>query len=216
MTSTLVLIGQSPLLELGMETFSHHLQVVEVSTYNSLNDFIDDGAWAPVGIVWLDFISPVEDVEHLINQVKAICTLNPDYRILIFCRNNFLNEINELTKYQQISLISNQESVVALEAYTSLAMKGEHVISPKISAEIYKFRTIRETLRFSLTQGEISVLKKLCNGMDFSIISRLSGQDTKTVSAHKRSAMKKLGAKNDIELFDLRNRYFSDIDFSFF
>ncbi|UHM93651.1 helix-turn-helix domain-containing protein [Rahnella victoriana] len=216
MTSTLVLIGQSPLLELGMETFSHHLQATVVSSYHSLDDFIDDEARASVGIVWLDFISPVEDVEHLMSQVKAVCTLNPDYRILIFCRNHFLNELNALSKYQQVSLISNQESVVAMEAYTSLAMKGERVISPKISEEIYKFRTIRETLRFSLTQNEINVLEKLCNGMDFRIISRLSGQDIKTVSAHKRSAMKKLGARNDIELFDLRNRYFSDINFRLF
>lgn len=213
MASTLTLIGQSPLLRLGMEAFSKQLDVTTVS-YFSLEDFISDSARTETDshMIWLDFISPVEDFEHLSRQIVALCDANPSYKIIGFCRIHYLEHLCTLSQCPQISLISNQENLVALDAYTALALKGERVVSPKMAAELHKFQAIRSTIRHALTQGEIQVLARMCDGMNFRNISRLSGQDAKTVSAHKRSAMRKLGVANDIELFKLRSRYFKNID----
>lgn len=59
--------------------------------------------------------------------------------------------------------------------------------------------------RYRLTEKEVSTIHTLACGITPDTCSLLTGSSIKTISAHKRSAMEKLGLKNQQELINTLN-----------
>lgn len=77
-------------------------------------------------------------------------------------------------------------------------LQGDYGFSSVVSHSLPK---AENTNHFPLTKKELEILMLLFNGKNVTTIAKLLKRDIRTVSAHKRNAMRKIGFKTDSEMF---------------
>ncbi|WP_448681693.1 response regulator [Pseudomonas nicosulfuronedens] len=82
------------------------------------------------------------------------------------------------------------------------AHSGRDYLSPLIHQLLKDYRaTAASETRPRLSKRELEVLRQYAGGASISEIARIHNRSTKTISAQKSVAMRKLGLANDYELF---------------
>jgi DNA-binding CsgD family transcriptional regulator len=80
-----------------------------------------------------------------------------------------------------------------------------------VQQEVFSY----DELKKKLTKREELIIKYITCGLSGRIIARILNKSEKTVSAQKRSAMSKLGAKSTVDLFYILSSYQRDINNAF-
>jgi two-component system capsular synthesis response regulator RcsB len=84
------------------------------------------------------------------------------------------------------------------------AMRGRRYVSPSLRAALDRSypRNGRQAGSLALSPREIEVVRLFASGMSVSEIGARLNRSVKTVSSHKASALRKLGAAGDVELIE--------------
>ncbi|WON77736.1 response regulator transcription factor [Serratia sp. UGAL515B_01] len=90
-----------------------------------------------------------------------------------------------------------QEPIDTLIQCIENAWHGSHKFSPMVSHSLQKMEQVTHS---PLTEKELEVMVFLLSGKNVTTIAKLMHRDIRTVSTHKRSAMRKIGFKNDSEI----------------
>lgn len=90
-----------------------------------------------------------------------------------------------------------QEPIETLLQCIARVLQGYSEFSPMVSQ--YLPETQRDYA--PLTEKELEVLLHLFSGKNVTAVAKLMNRDVRTVSTHKRNAMRKIGFKNDSEMF---------------
>lgn len=116
----------------------------------------------------------------------VICTAFTDIRLLQQIKNIGVSGICH--KYDPLNTLENS---------MGFAMAGSGRDSPTIE----RILNATNSPQRSLTRKEIQVILCLLEGSSVSDVAAMMHRDIRTVSTHKRSAMKKLGYRSDAEMF---------------
>ncbi|MFV8868058.1 LuxR C-terminal-related transcriptional regulator [Serratia fonticola] len=201
----LAVVAPIPLLQAGMAHFIQNLDppmhlVVMVSSLEQLL-----AQWAPPQIDLLAVVlsgSP-QEIARDTQQLLVLSERAPALRIVVctYCRDIAL--LTRLNLRPHISLLARQESQEQTRRDMAQALTGAKVCSPSMAMYLLHSATpaqVQDSL-VVLTQAEHKVLEYLQQGMSVSDVADLLHRSVKTISAHKCNSMRKLGVRNDAELF---------------
>ena len=200
--SSLAIQAPTALLQVGMaqviqELFPHAQSVA--TTALSLEQTLMQ--WVPRQISTLIVVlgGQPEDIDSDVQRLLLLSERDPALHIVVYtyCRDTAL--LASLYARPQISLLARQAGQVQILQDMAVALAGVKVCSPCIEAYWQNQPLYTEVL----TQAELNVLKHLVKGLSVSDIAVMMHRSTKTISAHKCNSMRKLGARNDSELFRL-------------
>lgn len=200
------ILNPSPLIRLGLDKFlvSLNPRITGVRMFASIDPFLIKQDTCDLALLICD-LSGTNTPEHLqADALKALCHHHPGLRLIVYSYNRTEEMAHKLEHSPQISLISRYETLPVTTEYFLQALDGFKVCSPLFRAQIEKYKTISRTLAKKLTGTEIRVLENLFQGISIAEMSYRFSCNVKTLSAQKRSAMRKLGVGSDGELFSLK------------
>lgn len=201
----LAVVAPIPLLQTGMAHFIQNLDpplnlVVMVSSLEQLL-----AQWTPPQIDLLAVVlsgSP-QEIARDTQQLLQLSERSPALRIVVctYCRDMAL--LTRLHVMPHISLLARQESQDQTRRDMAQALTGTKVCSPSLATYLQPGSSPvqEQDIMVVLTQAEHKVLEHLQRGMSVSDVADLLHRSVKTISAHKCNSMRKLGVRNDAELF---------------
>lgn len=188
MKKTVLIADDHPVYLLGLRTLlqtRHDLyEIAHEAT--SADQLMTQLAQRPVDIIITDLSMPGEKAPDGLAMVQSLTRRYPQSMVVV------------------ITMISNPELLAALRRH------GVHAVLSKNSLSTELIRTLRRPRQQQsdtskpeahLTQREIEILRLLLRGMTVNQIGEQLNRTKQTISTQKNSAMRKLGATNDYELF---------------
>lgn len=146
-----------------------------------------------------DYSLPREGVADGITLVKQIQRQYPEIRIVVFTMQDNPAIVRIIEDNGVSALISKRDPLTHLTAALEQLRGGLTYRSPTIQALLAENR--RAVGGGNLSGKELEVLRLFAAGMSMTEVATKINRTIKTASAHKVSAMRKIGAKNDAELY---------------
>lgn len=209
----LAIMEESPLTRLGIEQFvlSLHQGIrcqVQATSVSQLWQLAPDHR---IDLLISGLSGSPESVLQGIEGLIKLATFRPEIRQIVYTYSHCGEMLNSLSRLAPISLISRLETEEQTRECFMRALVGVKVCSPKIQLAIDEYTQENLAIRQRLTVSEREVLKLLFRGLSMTEAAKYLKRNIKTVSAHKRNSMQKLGVCDDADLFSLRI-HFIDTD----
>jgi two-component system capsular synthesis response regulator RcsB len=188
MQKTVLIADDHPVYLLGLRTLLQARSDLYRVVHEALNadELMDKLANSPVDIIITDLSMPGARNPDGLTMIKTLARRYPQSMIIV------------------VTMITNPELLA------SLRRCGVHAVLSKTSLSTSLLQTLHGTRQghvapvksqAQLTQRETEVLRLLLRGLTVNEISKTLHRAKQTISAQKSSAMAKLGAANDFELF---------------
>ncbi|PKB91366.1 DNA-binding response regulator [Ewingella americana] len=188
MQKTVLIADDHPVYLLGLRTLLQTRIDRYRIVHEALNadEVMDKLAQKPVDIIITDLSMPGERYPDGLTMIQTIARRYPQSMIVV------------------VTMITNPELLA------SLRRCGVHSVLSKNSLSTNLVQTLHSTRQghmapvkpeVQLTQRETEVLRLLLRGLTVNQISEQLNRTKQTISAQKNSAMRKLGASSDFELF---------------
>lgn len=188
MQKTVLIADDHPVYLLGLRTLLQtrpdHYRIVHEAL--NADEVMDKLAQSPVDIIITDLSMPGERYPDGLTMIQTIARRYPQSMIVV------------------VTMITNPELLA------SLRRCGVHSVLNKNSLSTNLVQTLHSTRQghvapvkpeVQLTQRETEVLRLLLRGFTVNQISVQLNRTKQTISTQKNSAMRKLGASSDFELF---------------
>ncbi|WP_152562859.1 MULTISPECIES: response regulator transcription factor [unclassified Serratia (in: enterobacteria)] len=134
---------------------------------------------------------------QVIDFIHWIKKTLPDVKIVILTKIKNKAELKLLYNINIHALISKKEHLCEMSGFMMQALENIRVFSPYINKVLNN--KVRSTHPF-LTDSELIVLNYFLRGVTQKKIADLTKRSVKTISCHKRNAMRKLGMKGNTDL----------------
>ena len=188
MKKTIMIADDHPLFLLGLRSLLLTRSVLYVIVHEAVNsdDLMSKLAAQPVDIIITDLAMPGKRYPDGLTMIKTLIRHYPQSLIVV------------------VTMITNPEMLA------SLRRSGVKAVLSKNTLSMNLLKTLRSasqgvisevTSEVHLTQRETEVVRLLLRGMTINQISEQQSRTKQTISTQKKSAMRKLGASNDFELF---------------
>jgi two-component system capsular synthesis response regulator RcsB len=151
----------------------------------SSDDMMSKLACSPVDIIITDLCMPSTQFPDGLTMVRKLVRDHPHSLIVV------------------VTMITNTGLHELLRGYGVKVLTKNVMLNELLNILNRSLRATSTTVKMctALTQREIEVVRLLLSGMTVSGISKLLNRTKQTISSQKKSAMNKLGAANDFELF---------------
>jgi two-component system capsular synthesis response regulator RcsB len=205
----LAIMAESPLTRLGIEQFALSLNQgircqVQVASVYQLCQRVQE---RPIDLLISGLAGAQESAVQGAEKLIKLCSSRPEIRQIIYTYSRCGKLLHRLGHQPQVSLISRQETQEQAKECFTQALSGFRVCSPKIQAAIGEYAKEDIAVWQQLTSREREVLHLLFDGLSITEVARRLKRNIKTISAHKRNSMQKLGVYDDVELFALRMHF---------
>lgn len=188
MQKTVLIADDHPVYLLGLRTLlqsrSDLYQIVHEA--KSAGEVMEKLAQRPVDIIVTDLSMPGEQSADGLAMIQTLLRHYPQSLIVV------------------ITMITNPELLATLRRLGVHAVLGKNSLSTELVKSLRSPRQqtiIPSQTSKNLTQREMEVLRLLLRGMTVNQISEHLHRTKQTISTQKISAMRKLGATTDYELF---------------
>ncbi|WP_025122551.1 MULTISPECIES: LuxR C-terminal-related transcriptional regulator [unclassified Serratia (in: enterobacteria)] len=202
-SSRIAILYKNHLFRLGMEKFVRDLQlgyrcVLKASSLLRLSQKMSK---ASISILIVELTGTQEWMRKYVRKLLTLSAQHPKLNIIIYITSQKTAAVEPLLQHQQFSLISHQESSEQMFHDMRYALADINVCSPKIKKSMELLKNNTSASLDTLTHFERKVLTHIFAGLSLQDIAMLHKRSIKTISAQKRSSMRKLGVSNDSELF---------------
>lgn len=204
-STRIAILAKKPLFRLGMVKYVRDLQlghryIPSSSSFLRLPQIISN---ASINTLIAELSGSLEEMKNSVRQLLMLSEHFPKLSIVVYTACQDIAVLMPLIAHKQLSLISSQEHHDQIRYDMHLALMGCKVCSPKIKKFVESVKKNRLPGLETLTDSERKVLLLIFSGMSQQDIATLHNRSAKTISAQKRSCMRKLGVYNDAELFTL-------------
>ncbi|MGL5389657.1 MAG: LuxR C-terminal-related transcriptional regulator [Serratia sp. (in: enterobacteria)] len=205
----LAIMEESPLARLGIEQFALSLHQgircqLQAASVHQLCQQVQD---RPIDLLISGLAGSQESAVLGAEKLIKLCFSRPEIRQIIYTDSHCGELLHRLGRLTEVSLISRQETQEQTKACFMQALGGVRVCSPKIKSVIHDYAQGDLAVWQRLTAREREVLQLLFDGLSMSETANYLKRNIKTISAHKRNAMHKLGVNDDAEMFALRMHF---------
>lgn len=204
-SSHLVILAKTPLARLGLAEFIQDLRLVDSSilSLSSLSALQEKLQKITVTVLVVEFNGTPGELAYMGKWLLILQEQYPQLRIVLYTASRDMTILTPLHRQKQFSLIAQQEPLEQLRRDMALALVGRKVCSPGIDRCLGQFGAPKSLGLCMLTAAESRVMTHLLAGLSLTEIAALCHRSIKTISAHKCNGMRKLGVRNDAELFQL-------------
>ncbi|MFL4368456.1 helix-turn-helix transcriptional regulator [Enterobacter asburiae] len=157
----------------------------------------DDHTQVSPHLIVMDFTSH-ESLEQVTTEEHTLLTTEKGYRLLLLVHTNQKRLITSLFREYTCSLLSVDESTFQIRDVVDASLRKCRYLSPSIQQS--RQGQIQPNPKVLMTSAEAKVLEYMMKGKTGIQIAHALFRSQKTVSSHKRKIMKKLGAKDDLQL----------------
>lgn len=157
----------------------------------------DDQTQVSPHLIVMDFTS-YESLEQITTEERKLLTTEKGYRLLLLVHTNQKRLIASLVREYACSLLSVDESTFQIRDILDASLRKRRYLSPSVHQTQQDPQ--QTAPQVSLTSAEAKILEYMMKGKTGIQIAHALFRSQKTVSSHKRSIMKKLGAKDDLQL----------------
>lgn len=206
----IALMDSSPLALSGLCYFLDSLGIAKEIVFqeSSLQKVTEALMYQTVDVLITDLYSQSETFTEGRDLILSLCAQYPQLILIVYTSCQSGEKMRSLLCAPNVSLISRSEPLSKVAEFFKQALQGRRFLSQKICGYLASQNSSVELAMQKLTFSEKEVLKQLFNGMSLGEIARLRNLSIKTISAHKCNAMRKLSAKNDAELFLMKDKLY--------
>lgn len=206
----LAIVARSPLTRLGMVQFIQDLHlghrcVLATSSLLPLQEKLADTA---VTVLVAELSGLQEELTSMTQWLLMLHEQYPSLHIVLYTPCRDVSILLPLQSRQRISLIAQFESREQIQQDMAVALAGVKVCSPSIKMVINQRTSAVQSGTDALTVAERKVMTHLFAGLSVTDIASMCHRSIKTISAHKCNGMRKLGVRNDAELFQISHSDF--------
>ncbi|ARP87104.1 response regulator transcription factor [Bordetella genomosp. 9] len=191
-------LDDHPVIALGMASFLQHQADFEVvHTETSAVRFLDGLKQVPCDAVIVDFYLPRQPWEG-IHFIKRLRRLYPDLIIITFSAGKIIDTEYAAFKAGANGYAPKGERLPFLADMIRLSMNTPRAFYSCTDGHVRDCRPKRPEDK--LTNAELEILRNIALGLSVTQIAAKLLRSKKTVSTHKRRAMKKLELADDLAL----------------
>jgi two-component system, NarL family, captular synthesis response regulator RcsB len=198
-------IDDHPLCAMGIASVCQSIDWVKVcDVHYSVDSFINEKNSVDVELIILDMQLSSSDGTHaeVIDKLKKFV---PNAKILSVSGGYYERDRHEAYRSGSHGFASKTESLKSLKEKIETVCKDnpENLFPVRIDGDMLFIPSRDEDFNnfATLTLSEKKVLTGLMNGFSITSLAEIFGRSIKTISSQKRSLMKKMGARTDIDLF---------------
>ncbi|MGR2682752.1 response regulator [Chromobacterium haemolyticum] len=134
-------------------------------------------------------------------MLKQLRMKHADKALVLFTTMDNPGIIASLIKFGISTIVSKKDPLDYLHAAIISAVNGRSFISPSISQLFSVGSTGEDSGGIKLSKRELEVLRLCAQGLTLVSIARRLNRSDRTISSQKSIAMRKLGLRNDYELY---------------
>jgi len=192
------ILDDHPVVALGVGAFLDSrpgFRVVHRET--SARGLLDKLTVAPCHVALIDFYLPHEPWDG-VNFLRRVRRYHPNMAIITFSAGNRLETQYAAFRAGANGYLAKQWGMILLPDMIQGVLSGKE---PFLSVQDGKVRAISPTHPHALlTASEVEILRHISQGLSVTQISARLMRSKKTISTHKRRAMRKLQLSDDLAL----------------
>ncbi|WP_164931725.1 response regulator transcription factor [Dyella sp. M7H15-1] len=205
MTIRVAIADDHPTLLAGME---HLLSKVEGITLIGLvtnsTELVELLGRSSCDVVVTDFSMPGGRYGDGLTLLRFLKRRFPNVRLVVLTSIENSAVMKGIMDVGALGLVSKSDDLSHLEVAIRMAQLGNRYMSPAKSEQLLEqspeIRAIDDHA-VHLSKRETEVLRMYAEGLTVSEIGQRAGRSSKTISAQKMAAMKKLGLRHDADIF---------------
>ncbi|MEJ0002436.1 MAG: response regulator transcription factor [Pararobbsia sp.] len=137
-------------------------------------------------------------------MLEKLARAHPDVKVIVLSQHDDLIRVKRIMTIAS-GFVSKTTGITCLAGAIVEVLNGVKFVDPRTSKLLLGHMFDRQRDGFGdepLTMREMEVMRLYSRGMTVTEIANYTRRSLKTISAQKQSAMKKLGARSDVELVD--------------
>jgi len=174
---------------------------LKTHAFSSLVEFYNSGIGTGIDSIILEVQDTSDDFNAVMKFIRRMNFLYIPPRVIVVTKIEQNDKLAQLSDENIDMLISEQEEISVLRKMLITGasdLNYQRALSPYFQQ---KRATSAQSSQKFLTATEWEVLMAIKTMKTNSNVAQKLGRSCKTISTHKRNAMKKLGLKNSIELY---------------
>lgn len=174
---------------------------LKTHSFSSLTEFYNSGIGTGVDSIIIEAQDASDSFNAVIKFIRRMNFLYIQPRVIVITKIEKSDKISELAEEGVDMLISEQEEI---SVFRKMLITGASDLSYQQALSPYFQQKKTTSAQFShkcLTATEWEVLMEIKTMKNNTDVALKLGRSCKTISTHKRNAMKKLGLRNSIELY---------------
>lgn len=205
MTIRVAVADDHPTLLAGMEhLLSRADGITVIGLVTNSTELVELLGHASCDVVVTDFSMPGGRYGDGLSLLRFLKRRFPNVRQVVLTSIENSAVMKGIVDVGTLGVVGKSDDLSHLEAAIRMAHLSTSYVSPRISelllAHVPESDTA-EGLVPALSKRETEVLRMYAEGLTVSEIGQRAGRSSKTISAQKMAAMKKLGLKHDADIF---------------
>jgi two-component system, NarL family, captular synthesis response regulator RcsB len=205
LTIRVAVADDHPTLLAGMEHLLSKVQgLTLVGLVTNSTELVELLGRSACDVVVTDFSMPGGRYGDGLSLLRFLKRRFPNVRLVVLTSIESGVVMDSIVKVGAFGLVSKSDDLSHLEAAIRMAHLGNRYISPKKSAQLSAQVATSDSTDdqvAKLTKRETEVLRMYAEGLTVSQIGDRAGRSSKTISAQKMAAMKKLHLQHDADIF---------------
>ncbi|HDR9880645.1 TPA: response regulator transcription factor [Burkholderia cenocepacia] len=189
-----------PLTLAGIEQIAGSTCAIElVAVYRSAAELVASLGGVDCDVVLVDYAIPGDEQMDGLALFDWLRRMRPNVGIVVLVANENPLIFRSILGIGRASVVSKLDEVGHIVTAIHSSYSGGAYLSPSVRRAVDALGT-RGDPPVKLSAREIEVIRLYLSGVPIKTIAQRLSKGKQTVSAQKISAMKKLGASNDVEL----------------
>jgi two-component system capsular synthesis response regulator RcsB len=199
-----IIADDHPLVLVGMRKALSMDPCIEiVATAQTVTELMNVLQTTPCDVILCDYSFDSDYGRDGTVLLDKLVRLYPDKKVVVISGHDDMPLIRSIMRRQVHGFVRKSVELERLIEAIRAVCEGRRYADPVTAGKLLDsvFHAARENDKpVALTTREIETLRWLRGGMTIRQIAGQTNRSAKTVSAQKMSAMRKLGARNDLEL----------------
>jgi two-component system capsular synthesis response regulator RcsB len=204
LTIRVAVADDHPTLLAGMEhLLSRFSGVSLIGTVTSSTELVELLSKTACDVVITDFSMPHGRYGDGLSLLRFLKRRFPATRLVVLTAIENDAVMRGILEVGAVGIVSKSDDLHHLESAIGMAYAGDRYLSPRAAQIIDQSASEAQTSQPvpQLSKRETEVLRLYAEGLSVSEISVRAGRSSKTISAQKMAAMKKLGLQRDADIF---------------
>ena len=204
LTIRVAVADDHPTLLAGMEHLLAGLSGISlVGTATSSTELVALLSESACDVVVTDFSMPGGRYGDGLSLLRFLKRRFPATRLVVLTGIENHAVMQGILDVGAIGIVSKSDDLQHLESAIGMAYAGDRYVSPRVAQILEQAAADADTANPlpQLSKRETEVLRLYAEGLSVSEIGARAGRSSKTISAQKMAAMKKLGLQHDADVF---------------
>jgi two-component system, NarL family, captular synthesis response regulator RcsB len=205
LTIRVAVVDDHPTLLAGMEHLLSKVQgITLIGLVTNSTELVELLGNSSCDVVVTDFSMPGGRYGDGLTLLRFLKRRFPNVRQVVFTSIENNAVMRGIKDVGALGLVSKSDDLGHVEIAIRMAYLGNPYVSPRISEQLVESSPDADTAvehPGKLSKRETEVLRLYAEGLTVSQIGLRAGRSSKTISAQKMAAMKKLGLRNDADIF---------------